>query len=53
MIPVGSIGGMIAAGILGLFLGAIVPALGYELFALWLGDEGGPPARDDAAPETT
>lgn len=37
----GAIGGMLAAGIIGLFLGAVVLAIWYELFLAWLkaGDE--------------
>ena len=37
VILLGAIGGMITAGIIGLFIGAIVLALGYELFLEWLG----------------
>ena len=36
IILVGAIGGMIHAGIIGLFVGAVVLALGYELFKAWL-----------------
>lgn len=36
VILLGAIGGMIASGIIGLFVGAIVLALGYELFTAWL-----------------
>ena len=43
VIFLGAIGGMIAMGIVGLFLGAVVLALGYELFVAWL-DEGASPA---------
>lgn len=37
----GAIGGMLSAGIIGLFLGAVVLAIWYELFLAWLkaGDE--------------
>ena len=37
VILLGAIGGMITSGIIGLFVGAIVLALGYELFMAWLG----------------
>jgi hypothetical protein len=30
---------MLTMGIIGLFLGAVVLALGFELFMAWLGDE--------------
>ena len=36
VILLGAIGGMILSGIIGLFVGAIALALGYELFMLWL-----------------
>jgi predicted PurR-regulated permease PerM len=39
VILLGAIGGMIASGIIGLFVGAIILALGYELFMKWLNDE--------------
>jgi predicted PurR-regulated permease PerM len=32
----GAIGGMLTSGIIGLFVGAVVLALGYELFMAWL-----------------
>ena len=38
VIFVGAIGGMIYAGIIGLFIGAVVLALGYKLFLAWLSD---------------
>ena len=34
----GAIGGMLSMGIIGLFLGAVVLAVGYELFIAWLAD---------------
>ena len=39
VILLGAIGGMMMSGILGLFVGAIVLALGYELFVAWLNNE--------------
>ena len=36
IILIGAIGGMIHSGIIGLFVGAVVLALGYELFRAWL-----------------
>jgi len=38
IILVGAIGGMVAAGIIGLFVGAVILALGYKLVAIWVGD---------------
>jgi len=37
----GSIGGFIASGFLGLFLGAVILSLGYKLFQTWLDREEG------------
>jgi predicted PurR-regulated permease PerM len=36
VIFVGAIGGFIASGIIGLFIGAVILTLGYELFLQWL-----------------
>ncbi|MBT8120022.1 MAG: AI-2E family transporter [Gammaproteobacteria bacterium] len=36
VILLGAIGGMMMSGIIGLFVGAIILALGYELFMVWL-----------------
>ena len=41
VILIGAIGGMISAGIIGLFLGAVVLAIWYELFITWLKSEDG------------
>lgn len=38
IVLIGAIGGMIGAGIIGLFVGAVVLALGYELFKAWLAE---------------
>jgi len=47
VILVGAIGGMLAAGILGLFIGPVVLALAYEVFTAWLAEprEAGEPSR--------
>ena len=43
VIVIGAIGGMISSGIIGLFVGAVVLAVGFELFAAWVkGSEGEP-----------
>jgi len=39
VIFLGSIGGMLMSGIVGLFVGAIVLALGYKLFEAWVSEE--------------
>ena len=36
VIFVGAIGGFMASGIIGLFVGAVILALGYKLFSIWL-----------------
>jgi predicted PurR-regulated permease PerM len=38
VILLGAIGGMITSGIIGLFIGAIILALGYQLFQFWLNE---------------
>ena len=54
VILLGAIGGMITSGIVGLFIGAVILALGYTLFKVWLdwGDEdtadAGSPGVQDA-----
>jgi len=39
VIFVGTIGGFLSSGIVGLFIGAVVLVLGYKLLVSWLGDE--------------
>jgi predicted PurR-regulated permease PerM len=48
VILLGAIGGMITSGIVGLFTGAVVLALGYSLFREWveLGNEPAEPAAE-------
>ncbi len=36
VIMIGTIGGMLMSGIVGLFIGAVILALGYELFVTWV-----------------
>jgi predicted PurR-regulated permease PerM len=36
VILIGTIGGMLLSGIIGLFVGAVVLALGYTLFQAWI-----------------
>jgi predicted PurR-regulated permease PerM len=47
----GSIGGFISLGIIGLFTGAVVLALGYKLFMAWL-EEAGKPAQPQEETES-
>lgn len=48
VIFIGAIGGFIAAGIIGLFVGAVILALGYELFLAWLAEVAPPDAEPGA-----
>jgi predicted PurR-regulated permease PerM len=47
VILLGAIGGMMMSGIIGLFVGAIVLALGYELFMAWLNNTTGTDAQTE------
>ena len=53
VILLGAIGGMISAGIIGLFLGAVVLTLAYKLFIAWLGLDAEPEnaTTEAAAPD--
>ncbi len=53
VILLGAIGGMIAAGIIGLFIGAVLLAVGYQIFMAWVGEVELPSqaASEDAKPE--
>jgi predicted PurR-regulated permease PerM len=42
VILIGAIGGMMAFGIIGLFVGAVVLAVGYQLFLAWLAEKDEP-----------
>jgi predicted PurR-regulated permease PerM len=50
VILLGAIGGMATAGIVGLFVGAVLLALGYQIFMSWVADnpEVKPPTGDSA-----
>ena len=48
VILLGAIGGMLMSGIIGLFIGAVILALGYELFMEWV-DLGDKAAEEQAA----
>lgn len=51
VILLGAIGGMITSGIIGLFIGAVVLALGYKLFMSWLTPEEEKPGDDERISE--
>jgi predicted PurR-regulated permease PerM len=48
VILLGALGGMISGGIIGLFLGAVILALGYEIFVDWVDREQAQSGEDDA-----
>ena len=49
VIFLGAIGGFIAIGFLGLFIGAVVLSVGYKLFEAWLQDDSGKPSAVPAS----
>jgi predicted PurR-regulated permease PerM len=51
VILMGAIGGMVYSGLVGLFVGAVVLAVGYRLFTAWLGQGAQPQSVTDS--ETT
>jgi predicted PurR-regulated permease PerM len=40
IILLGALGGMVSAGIIGLFLGAVILAVGYQVFMEWVNEQG-------------
>jgi predicted PurR-regulated permease PerM len=48
VILLGAIGGMLMSGIIGLFLGAVILALGYKMFEAWM-QQGEPSSEEPAA----
>jgi predicted PurR-regulated permease PerM len=50
VILLGAIGGLMTSGLIGLFLGAVLLAVGYELFRAWL-DREAPAEAIDPAPD--
>jgi predicted PurR-regulated permease PerM len=52
VIFLGAIGGMLAHGIIGLFVGAVVLSLGYKLYESWLADTRQQTAAEESAAAT-
>ena len=52
VILIGALGGMVTSGIIGLFIGPVLLAVGYQLFWQWVDDqpEATAPAADDQQP---
>ena len=48
VILIGAIGGAISAGIVGLFIGAVILALGYELLVAWMAPDEAEPVAAEA-----
>lgn len=46
VILVGVVGGTLAHGLIGLFIGPVILAIGYELLIAWIADDPGVPAED-------
>ena len=48
VVIVGALGGLMLSGVMGLFLGAVVVALCYQIFMAWLSEDGPerPPGRE-------
>ena len=42
----GALGGMVSAGIIGLFLGAILLSVGYQIFVEWVAESSPNPEQD-------
>jgi predicted PurR-regulated permease PerM len=49
VILVGALGGMIASGIIGLFIGPVMLAVAYQLFWQWVSDQPAPDAASDTS----
>jgi predicted PurR-regulated permease PerM len=48
IILIGALGGMVTAGIIGLFVGAVVLTIGYKIFMAWVNDDLEPGNNDQA-----
>ncbi|WP_373973825.1 AI-2E family transporter [Chitinibacter sp. SCUT-21] len=52
VILLGALGGMVSAGILGMFVGAVILALGYQIFMAWVNEASSDTPADTAAAQT-
>lgn len=50
VILLGALGGMLTGGIIGLFIGPVVLALGFQLFMTWVREGARPPEPGDVSP---
>jgi len=51
VILLGALGGMVSGGIIGLFIGAVLLAVGYQIFMEWVGDSEKDTAVEPGQPE--
>jgi predicted PurR-regulated permease PerM len=49
LIFAGVVGGLLAFGLVGIFIGPVVLAVAYTLLQAWVGDDGTPPPKTDQA----
>ena len=49
IILLGALGGMVSAGLIGLFVGAVVLALGYVIFMAWVAEGDEEPCENGSA----
>jgi predicted PurR-regulated permease PerM len=47
VILIGAIGGLIRSGFIGLFVGCVVLAVGYQIFTAWMGQDDAPASADE------
>ncbi|MFN2168909.1 MAG: AI-2E family transporter, partial [Anaerolineae bacterium] len=52
VVLIGALGGMVMSGIVGLFVGAVVLAVGYEVFMAWVDEPAPESAADQVTPTT-
>ena len=52
IILIGALGGMVSAGFIGLFIGAVVLAVGYKIFMSWVTEHPGQDSASNAATNT-
>lgn len=50
VVLIGALGGMVTSGILGLFIGPVILAVGYRLFWQWVDDKAQEPGTDRQGP---
>lgn len=51
VVLIGALGGMISHGFIGLFIGPVILAIGYELFNSWVGQASAAPGKADTLPD--